>query len=154
MAIITVCHVSHRKVKWSAVMTSTTMKVTPDDAREIPQILAQMSDNLGRFDSESRELGVKVLTFGDMQRVVDGAATIRKDYVSRSRVGGLHNLPSDTSPKVGDPCSANGDCLPGMACDNNARRCMAGGKRADVFTEWQGKWVILSGTGDLANLRG
>ena len=28
------------------------------------------------------------------------------------------------------------------------------GKRADVFTDWQGKWVILSGTGDLANLRG
>ena len=28
------------------------------------------------------------------------------------------------------------------------------GKRADVFTDWQGKWVILSGTGDLASLRG
>ena len=28
------------------------------------------------------------------------------------------------------------------------------GKRPDVFTDWQGKWVILSGTGDLATLRG
>jgi hypothetical protein len=28
------------------------------------------------------------------------------------------------------------------------------GKRADVFADWQGKWVILSGTGDLASLRG
>ena len=51
-----------------------------------------------------------------MQRALDGAATIRKDYVSRLKVGDLYNLPSDTSPKVGDPCSANGDCLRGMAC--------------------------------------
>ena len=28
------------------------------------------------------------------------------------------------------------------------------GSRPDVFTDWQGRWVILSGTGDLATLRG
>jgi len=28
------------------------------------------------------------------------------------------------------------------------------GKKPDMFADWSGKWVILSGTGDLANLRG
>jgi len=28
------------------------------------------------------------------------------------------------------------------------------GSRPDVFADWQGKWVILSGTGDLATLHG
>lgn len=28
------------------------------------------------------------------------------------------------------------------------------GSSPDVPTGWEGKWVILSGTGDLANLRG
>ena len=29
-----------------------------------------------------------------------------------------------------------------------------GGSAPDEFTDWQGRWVILSGTGELANLRG
>jgi hypothetical protein len=28
------------------------------------------------------------------------------------------------------------------------------GRRTDVFTEWQGRWVIISGTGELSTLHG
>ncbi len=30
----------------------------------------------------------------------------------------------------------------------------AAGSRPDVFTDWSGSWKILSGTGDLSDLRG